>query len=94
MDKRRSNSRFRRCVVLTFVLVTLVIALFKVSDRIAAHFYVPEIQQAIDEQCEDSIEVESSGFSRDPIMIWSDRETSAVCRYADATSEWICNCGR
>jgi hypothetical protein len=77
------------------VIAALGFALFFFSDMVAAPFYMPEIQKALDEQCgEGVIQAQPTGFTRDPVMYWQDPDTTTECRFQNEQNAWVCTCGR
>ena len=64
-----------------------------IAVHLEAQFYMPLIQQALDEQCgADQIIADGEGYSGDPYPCWGSSE--AVCDFNHSTDEFICSCER
>ena len=91
----KAERRITRAVGFIFTLLALILVLaflFLFSDSFNAPFYLPTIQQALDEQC--GIGVASAdirGFTRDPKLSWWG--DGVMCHLDSIDKNWICLCG-
>jgi hypothetical protein len=64
---------------------------FLVAEKLQARVAVPYIQEALDDQCPNTMtKVDPSGIVLGSIITWESKTTSERCVY---TNEWECDCG-
>jgi hypothetical protein len=81
-----------KVIAVIAVIAVIGIAIYSLGLRLEAAGYIPYIQKAIDEQCNNlDIVVGVTGYLGDPMPSWSSPEV--FCQ-KDFDGSWICDCAR